>query len=462
MAFSTQLAVSDGSLVLLNLSIEYFDRDEITVYFDNVQDALPWAWVGVTDTQISFSPAVPIGVEVLVKRTTPLADPLHEFDGGAQFTNKSLDENFLQILRLMQEVAEGGGLQEVFTNLNLHGNKVTNLGDGTAPGDAVNFGQFSVHDATILGYRDAAAASASAASGSQTAAAASESAALASENTASTQAGIATTKAGEASASAGVATTKAGEALASATSASDSAATATTKAGEASASAIAAAADAVDAETAADVAMAAANYVGAWAGLTGALSPKASTTHNGSAWLLEYAVADVTLEVPGVSAAWTVLPGADAAALVAAHEAASGVHIIAGVTGLQAALDAKQATLVSGTNIKTVRGASILGSGDLTRFDLGHLKPIVTAISRAADVGDLVAVTVAGTTQTLPPTPSDGDVVGFIVYNFVDTIVGRNSSLIEGLAEDMTLDAAYRRYYFMYFAADTTWRLIHV
>jgi hypothetical protein len=38
---------------------------------------------------------------------------------------------------------------------------------------------------------------------------------------------------------------------------------------------------------------------------------------------------------------------------------------IADVAGLQDALDAKQATLVSGTNIKTINGASVLGSGDL-------------------------------------------------------------------------------------------------
>lgn len=38
---------------------------------------------------------------------------------------------------------------------------------------------------------------------------------------------------------------------------------------------------------------------------------------------------------------------------------------ISDTSGLQAALDAKQATLVSATNIKTINGASVLGSGDL-------------------------------------------------------------------------------------------------
>lgn len=40
-------------------------------------------------------------------------------------------------------------------------------------------------------------------------------------------------------------------------------------------------------------------------------------------------------------------------------------HVIADVTGLQAALDGKQTALVSGTNIKTINGTSLLGSGNL-------------------------------------------------------------------------------------------------
>jgi hypothetical protein len=45
---------------------------------------------------------------------------------------------------------------------------------------------------------------------------------------------------------------------------------------------------------------------------------------------------------------------------------ADGAIGVAEVTGLQTALDAKQATLVSGTNIKTIGGTSLLGSGDIT------------------------------------------------------------------------------------------------
>ena len=43
----------------------------------------------------------------------------------------------------------------------------------------------------------------------------------------------------------------------------------------------------------------------------------------------------------------------------------TGAQAISTVTGLQSALDAKQSTLVSGTNIKTINGESVVGSGDL-------------------------------------------------------------------------------------------------
>jgi hypothetical protein len=61
-------------------------------------------------------------------------------------------------------------------------------------------------------------------------------------------------------------------------------------------------------------------------------------------------------------------------------------HAISDVTGLQTALDGKQATLVSGTNIKTVNSQSILGSGDLT---------ITTGASALDDLTDVVITTPA-------------------------------------------------------------------
>jgi hypothetical protein len=46
-------------------------------------------------------------------------------------------------------------------------------------------------------------------------------------------------------------------------------------------------------------------------------------------------------------------------------------HVVSDVTGLQAELDTKQEELVSAVNIKTVNGASLLGSGDVTISSAG-------------------------------------------------------------------------------------------
>lgn len=154
MAFSTQRTTSDGTLVLLDISIEYFDRSEIAVLFDGVVDVYPWEWVGTTEKKISFTPAVPNDVEVMLVRTTDLEAVRHIFTLGAQFTTQSLDEDLLQILHIAQEARENATIEEVFHNLNMHGYKIVNVGDGVDPGDAPNMAQMEVHDAQIVVYRD--------------------------------------------------------------------------------------------------------------------------------------------------------------------------------------------------------------------------------------------------------------------------------------------------------------------
>ena len=64
---------------------------------------------------------------------------------------------------------------------------------------------------------------------------------------------------------------------------------------------------ATDAEYAATAAAGAANFKGAWSGLTGALAIPASVSHGGAVYMLGANVADVTAHTPGVSASWIVL-----------------------------------------------------------------------------------------------------------------------------------------------------------
>lgn len=65
-------------------------------------------------------------------------------------------------------------------------------------------------------------------------------------------------------------------------------------------------------------------------------------------------------------------------------------------TDLQTALDAKQATLVSGTNIKTINGTSLLGSGDVTISGVG------TATANEIAYWDTTTSIASLTTATYP------------------------------------------------------------
>lgn len=82
---------------------------------------------------------------------------------------------------------------------------------------------------------------------------------------------------------------------------------------------------------------------------------------------------------------------------------------ISGITGLQSALDAKQGTLVSSTNIKTINGSTLLGSGDLS---ISAKLPIVTEATTARTLGltdsqkYLRCTNASATTITIPPQSS--------------------------------------------------------
>ena len=153
MALSYQDATSDGTLVLLDISIDYFDRDEITVLFDGVPTVVGWSWVGVSDKKIAFAPAVPIGVEIRVQRRTNVDTLRHEFAGGAKFSAAVLDEQFTQTLRVAQEAQEGvNPATDQFSDLDMHGFTLLNIRDAVGPQEPVTLGQVLAADSgTVLG-----------------------------------------------------------------------------------------------------------------------------------------------------------------------------------------------------------------------------------------------------------------------------------------------------------------------
>lgn len=111
MAYSSETVVSDGTLTTHNIAIDYQEREDIHVYFDDVEDAYGWVWVGATEKTIDFSTTIPLGVVVRIQRETELDLPRHVFGprdqgGSAQFTDRAIDENFDQFLKIAQEARE--------------------------------------------------------------------------------------------------------------------------------------------------------------------------------------------------------------------------------------------------------------------------------------------------------------------------------------------------------------------
>lgn len=200
MALSNMTVVSDGNLEFVSISFNYLDRSEISVYFDSVPTST-WAWVGDTN-QIQFTPKVPNGVTVLIARVTDSSDLRHIFSAGAAFTAKTLDEDLRQVLHIVQEAKETNLSGDFYSDIDMHGFHINNLGTATLDNQAVSLGQYraDVLGAGVArdeaeGYRDQTLSYRNEAEGFKNTA-------QSSATTATTQAGTATTQAGNASISA--------------------------------------------------------------------------------------------------------------------------------------------------------------------------------------------------------------------------------------------------------------------
>lgn len=235
MAYSTQRATSDGTLSYIDLSIDYIKRADISVFYDGLPaDPETWAWVGVTDKRIEFTPNVPDGVEVLLARSTQINTIIHRFSSGAKFNNSTMDEDFKQLLYLNQEAVEGAALTDIFNDVDFHGYTIKNVGPAVEDGDALSLGQARADATTATGAALVATSQAAVATTKAGEAVAAAAAASSSSSTATTKADEAAASATAAAASAATADTKAGEAVASASTATGAASTATSKALEAS------------------------------------------------------------------------------------------------------------------------------------------------------------------------------------------------------------------------------------
>ena len=322
----------------------------------------------------------------------------------APITTATID---VQVATSVESLAELGSV----TNVDIVAGSIAGIN-----GIASNLGEILLaNDNAVIATTKASEASASAlvsttkasaASSSATSASASETIAITKANEASTSASTATTKASEASASATIASTKASEASSSATSASSSATTATsgattatTKASEASTSAINALASENKAKKWADEsedvpvesglysakhwAAKAADIVGS--GLIDDVSPSTSTVFSSTRSNNTYEpknsniqghISNNTTNPHNVTKSQVGLSNVD--------NTSDANKPISDATAT--ALAGKQAALVSGTNIKTINGSSVLGSGDITISEAASSETVSGIIELATTV----------------------------------------------------------------------------
>jgi len=83
----------------------------------------------------------------------------------------------------------------------------------------------------------------------------------------------------------------------------------------------------------------------------------------------------------------------------------------------------------------------------------------VTATSKTLVNREFCTVTASGQTITLPSSPSAGWEVVISVGDFTNTIIGRNSQNIMGLAEDMTIDVNNATLNLVFIDATRGWRI---
>lgn len=134
MAFSYQEEIASSGQQYIQVSIAYFDQKDIRLLV-NSEWVTDFVWE--SDTRIRLDTPLQSGSTVRVIRRTNESRLRVLFSEGAAFTRDNLDEVNTQLLYLTQEAVEGNRLTDFYFDINMHGNKITNLGNPTDAKDAV-------------------------------------------------------------------------------------------------------------------------------------------------------------------------------------------------------------------------------------------------------------------------------------------------------------------------------------
>lgn len=147
MAFSWSELNYPAGTTSVPVDIEYLDKSYIYVYLD---DVLTTDYTWSSDTVIQFNTALAAATDVLLVRRTDKEFLYIMFAEGAAFIRENIDTQNTQFLHLAQELTEGRSIEGFYGDLSMNGFRITNLGNGVNPGDAVNKGQLDVVDQRVV------------------------------------------------------------------------------------------------------------------------------------------------------------------------------------------------------------------------------------------------------------------------------------------------------------------------
>lgn len=111
------------------------------------------------------------------------------------------------------------------------------------------------------------------------------------------------------------------------------------------------------------------------------------------------------------------------------------------------------------SNLKTVGGTSLIGSGNIAVA--GNFDTVTVISANTNATARTLYVATANLTLTLPGTPADGDCVAISnMSGYGNIIIGRNGNDIQNVAEDMTVDVVDAGFTLCYSGATNGWVII--
>lgn len=103
---SIQEVTSDGTLSAVTLQIQYLEPSHLKYYVDGTPAADVGYTVQLDGQTVRITPVVATGQVFRIKRETPNDQMFHIYGQHAEFSNRTMDENFKQVLFIQQDVLE--------------------------------------------------------------------------------------------------------------------------------------------------------------------------------------------------------------------------------------------------------------------------------------------------------------------------------------------------------------------